>query len=90
MMIDLEESANNILQKVYLLRSAFRKELGYLPNTVFLGCVEYYTLLRSQMRHVYRNSEGQFEVFGMNLERSIRDNYLSVGWVMIGEQDKQV
>jgi hypothetical protein len=90
MMIDLEESAANIIKKVYFLRVAFRNELGYLPNTVFLGNVEYYTLLRSQMRHVYRNSDGQFECFGMSLERSNRDNYLSVGWVMIGEQDKQV
>jgi hypothetical protein len=89
MMFDIEESASNILQKIYVLRTAFRKELGYLPNSVILGCNEYYTLLRSRKVNIYPKSNGQFQCFGMDIERSTKDNYLAVGWIMINELDKQ-
>jgi hypothetical protein len=78
----MKNEYDTLCQKIYELRASFYSNHGIKPNSVNIGHDEFYTL-RNGNRFLIENGNKNIDedntVFGMKLNRVIKDNYLSVG-----------
>lgn len=72
-----------VIERINILLTNWRyNNCGDIPDRIFLGRKEYYEVLASD--EFMQNFKMKDELFGIKIERVMKDNYLAVGNVIEG------
>jgi hypothetical protein len=83
--MEIVNEYDKLCQKIWELRNTFYKQYHVKSNIVNVGYDELYVLKNGNQFLVENGTtieSKDFTIFGMKLNHSIQDNYLSVGFVI--------